>query len=85
MLGGTWRAICSLTPAKSEIARTFCMEFPDGSGLFEWPIDDAWQPPAAIGDDPADGPSLPVGLLVLLIGSALIIGASVVVFRRGPA
>lgn len=65
------------------LARSFCMEFPDGSGLSEWPIADGWQLPAAFGGEQNADPDLPSSLLVLLIGVALVVGASVMAFRRG--
>ena len=73
-----------------ELVRQFCVEFPDGSGMSSWPISDEWQLPAAFGGVPAassdgrEGLELPVGLLVLVIGAALVIGASLLAFSRRP-
>ena len=74
-----------------ELVRQFCVEFPGGSGMSSWPISDEWQLPAAFGGVPAarsdgrEGLELPLGLLVLVIGAALVIGASLLAFGRRPA
>lgn len=62
--------------------RSFCMEYADGGGLSEWPIDDTWQEPAALTDETTADSDLPASLLALVIAVVLVMGASVVAFRR---
>jgi hypothetical protein len=63
--------------------RMVCVQWPDGSGM-AGPVDDAWQPPSLLdgGDGEgigAEGP--PLGLLALLVGAVVLVGASVFAFR----
>ncbi len=63
--------------------RMFCVEFPDGSGMSGWPVDETWQPPnlgVQAGRDPSGAP--PVGMLLLAVAAALSIGISLLAFRR---
>lgn len=67
-----------------EMSRAACMSWEDGSGMGQ-SIEGNWQPPNAIfgGDgtvDPTNGPS--GGLLVLVVLAAVLVGASVIAFRR---
>jgi hypothetical protein len=69
-----------------EMKRSFCVEFADGSGMSAWPIDDTWQLPPAFGgvaaeDVATDGP-VPLSLVVAVIGALLVIGGSILAFRR---
>jgi hypothetical protein len=66
--------------------RMVCVQWPDGSGM-SGTIPDGWLPPAGV---PVEGPSettggLPIGVLVLVGGAAVLIGASVLAFRREGA
>jgi len=68
-------------------ARMVCVQWPDGSGMAS-NIPDDWVLPAAVGGTAARvegdaGP--PVGVLVLIGGAALLIGVSVLAFRREGA
>jgi hypothetical protein len=67
--------------------RWVCVQWPDGSGM-AGNIPDDWVPPAsltgaAVADEGAAG--LPIGVLALVIGAAVLIGVSVVAFRREGA
>ncbi|MEP7082284.1 MAG: hypothetical protein ABI841_04825 [Chloroflexota bacterium] len=66
-----------------EMTRMLCFEFADGSGGTEWPVDDAWQPPARLAPPGnAAGVSVPPALLVLAAVALLAIGVSVFAFRK---
>ena len=72
-------------PAPS--GRWVCVQWPDGSGM-AGNIPDDWVPPAsligaAVSDEGTTG--LPIGVLALVIGAAVLIGVSVVAFRREGA
>ena len=65
-------------------ARMVCVQWPDGSGMAS-NISDDWVPPASVTGTAAavegwSGP--PVGVLVLIGGAAVLIGVSVLAFRR---
>ncbi len=67
--------------------RMVCVQWPDGSGM-AGNIPDDWVPPAsltgaAVSDEGAAG--LPIGVLALVIGAAVLIGVSVLAFRREGA
>lgn len=67
--------------------RLVCVQWPDGSGMMG-PVDDAWQAPSILdggdGGAPAgDGP--PLGVVALAIGAVVLVGASMLAFRRDPA
>lgn len=65
-------------------ARMVCVQWPDGSGM-AGNISDDWVLPASVAgtEAPAEGGgSPPVGALVLIGGAAVLIGVSVVAFRR---
>jgi hypothetical protein len=59
-----------------------CIEYPDGS-VTAASIDDSWQPPVGV-DGPIEESGLQVPTPILLVGGAaiVIIGFSVVAFRR---
>ena len=64
--------------------RMICVQWPDGSGM-AGPIQDDWVPPAvAIRDESGEaaGGGPPIGVLVLVGGAVILIGASVLAFRR---
>jgi hypothetical protein len=66
--------------------RMLCVQWPDGSGM-SGPIPDDWVPPATAsvdGSAEATG-GLPIGVLVLVGGAVVLIGASVLAFRREGA
>ena len=72
-------------PAPS--ARWVCVQWPDGSGM-AGNIPDDWVPPASLtgavtSDEGVTAP--PIGLLALVIGAAVLIGVSVLAFRREGA
>jgi hypothetical protein len=73
-------------PAPVPEGRMVCVQWPDGSGMAGM-IADEWVPPAAeavVGSSEAtEGP--PTGVLVLVGGAAVLIGASVLAFRREAA
>ena len=67
--------------------RMVCVQWPDGSGM-AGNIPDDWVPPAsligaAVSDEGTTG--LPIGVLALVIGAAVLIGVSVMAFRREGA
>jgi hypothetical protein len=69
--------------------RMVCVQWPDGSGMMSQ-VDDTWQPPSIL--DGGDGGALsaggsgpPLGLVALVIGAVVLIGVSVVAFRREGA
>ena len=67
--------------------RLVCMQFPDGSGM-AGPVPAGWQPPNLLDGDLAETSEesrVPVTLIVLAVGAALLIGVSVLAFRREPA
>ena len=67
--------------------RMLCVQWPDGSGM-AGPVDDAWQPPTATAADGTGGEPaapIPLGLVALLIGGALLVGVSLVAFRGESA
>lgn len=65
--------------------RMVCVQWPDGSGM-AGNIPDDWVPPASLtggaatADEGVTAP--PIGVLALVIGAAVLIGVSVVAFRR---
>jgi hypothetical protein len=64
--------------------RVLCVQWPDGSGM-SGPVDASWQPPStqtASVDEPAP---IPLGVLALLVGGALLVGVSFLAFRSEPA
>lgn len=73
-------------PAAS--GRWVCVQWPDGSGM-AGNIPDDWAPPASLtggaatSDEGVTAP--PIGVLALVIGAAVLIGVSVVAFRREGA
>jgi hypothetical protein len=76
---------------KGEVApagRWVCVQWPDGSGM-AGNVPDDWVPPASLTGDPAttdEGVTAPpIGVLALVIGAAVLIGVSVVAFRREGA
>lgn len=68
--------------------RWVCVQWPDGSGM-AGNIPDDWTPPASLtggaatSDEGVTAP--PIGVLALVIGAAVLIGVSVVAFRREGA
>ena len=68
--------------------RWVCVQWPDGSGM-AGNIPDDWSPPASLagGDATADEgvTAPPIGVLALVIGAAILIGVSVLAFRREGA
>lgn len=67
-----------------DMMRAACMSWEDGSGMGQ-SIDDSWQPPNALfaaggTAELPEGP--PGGLLVLAALAAVLVGASVIAFRR---
>jgi hypothetical protein len=69
--------------------RMVCVQWPDGSGMMG-PVDNAWQPPSLLdgGDGAAltsEGPGPPLGLVALVVGAAVLVGVSVLAFRREGA
>ena len=73
-------------PAPVPEGRMVCVQWPDGSGM-AGTIPDNWVPPAGDGvvgsSEASEGP--PIGVLVLVGGAAILIGASVLAFRREGA
>ena len=77
---------------KGELApagRWVCVQWPDGSGM-AGNIPDDWVPPASLtggatttADEGFTAP--PIGVLALVIGAAVLIGVSVLAFRREGA
>lgn len=66
-----------------ETVRMLCFEFADGSGGSLWPVDRAWQPPAAPASAAQDaGRANLLVLLLVALPAVLLIGVSVVAFRR---
>ena len=66
--------------------RMVCVQWPDGSGM-GGTVPDDWVPPAtalAAGSPEATG-GPPIGVLVLVGGAVVLIGASVLAFRREGA
>ena len=64
-------------------SRMVCVQWPDGTGM-TGPIDDNWQPPAER-DALAGESALPIAPLMIGIMLAVLIGVSVLAFRRDPA
>ena len=68
--------------------RWVCVQWPDGSGM-AGNIPDDWVPPASLtgatttSDEGITAP--PIGVLALVIGAAVLIGVSVLAFRREGA
>lgn len=62
--------------------RQFCMEYADGSGLSEWPIDNTWRLPAEFTDGPPADTGLPLTPVLLMIAVVIVAGASLIAFRR---
>ena len=67
--------------------RMVCVQWPDGSGM-AGSIPDDWVPPARLtgattSDEAVTAP--PIGMLALVIGAVVLIGVSVVAFRREGA
>ena len=68
--------------------RWVCVQWPDGSGM-AGNIPDDWVPPASLtggattSDEGVTAP--PIGVLALVVGAAVLIGVSVVAFRREGA
>ena len=61
---------------------TLCFEFEDGSGGSDWPINEAWLPPGAIGSATADTTiSIPQLVAVGAVAAGLV-AASLLAFRR---
>ena len=73
-------------PAAS--GRWVCVQWPDGSGM-AGNIPDDWSPPASLsgGDATSDEgvTAPPIGVLALVIGAVVLIGVSVLAFRREGA
>lgn len=65
-----------------EMTRMLCFEFADGTGGSEWPVDASWRPPGA---DEVETQEVSFAPAVLLVAAVvlLVIGLSVVAFRRG--
>jgi hypothetical protein len=82
-IGSVWVSSTGVVPEGGMVgSRTICIEYPDGS-ITAGTIDDSWQPPAVIGV-PIEDTGLRVPTPILLVGGAaiVIIGFSVVAFRR---
>ncbi len=63
-----------------EMTRMLCFTFDDGSGGSGWPVDEAWLPPNALG---AADEGTPLGMLLLIaLGTVVVVGVSLVGFRR---
>jgi hypothetical protein len=68
-------------------ARWVCVQWPDGSGM-AGSVPDDWVPPASVtgtaaSDEGAGG--VPLGMLALVIGAAVLVGVSVLAFRHEAA
>ena len=74
--------------APAPAGRWVCVQWPDGSGM-AGNIPDDWAPPASLtgatttADEGVTAP--PIGVLALVIGAAVLIGVSVLAFRREGA
>ena len=65
--------------------RMVCVEWPDGSAMAGG-IDDGWQPPVGAGGPAQAEPSeVPWSVIGLGVGALVLIGVSIVAFRREPA
>jgi hypothetical protein len=68
-----------------ERTRMLCFEFADGSGGSEWPVDPAWQPPEAPSGVAGSSPATALSTVAMVaLAALLVIGLSVVAFRRRP-
>lgn len=66
--------------------RLVCMQWPDGGGM-AGPVPADWQPPSLLDGDLAAsqaGSDISVTLVALAVGALLLVGVSVVAFRREP-
>jgi len=67
------------------LTRMVCVEWPDGSGMAGG-IDDGWQPPVGTGGPAQADPSeAPWSVIALGVGAVVLIGVSIVAFRREPS
>lgn len=65
--------------------RMVCVEWPDGSAMAGG-IDAGWQPPAGMGGPaPTVQSDVPWAVIALGVGAVVLIGVSIVAFRRDPA
>jgi hypothetical protein len=64
--------------------RVVCIQWDDGSSM-SGSIDDSWQPPGSIAASNTDGGGPPFPLLVIGGSAVVIVGFSIVAFRRDPA
>ena len=80
-VGMIW-VTADLLPQGTEMVRSFCVEFPDGSGISEWPVDVAWRPPGFVTETTEDAAGLPPSALLLMAVTALLlVGVSLIAFR----
>jgi hypothetical protein len=74
-------------PVEQRPSRMVCVQWPDGSGM-AGPVPDDWVPPAnaaGAGTPDESTAGLPLGTLALVVGAVVLIGVSVVAFRRETA
>lgn len=64
-------------------SRFVCVQWPDGSGMGS-SVPDDWSPPAAAlgAQTTAAGPEIPLGTVAVIVGAVVLIGFSVIAFRR---
>ena len=81
-MGGPGMAPGGAPPAE----RMVCAQWADGSGM-AGPVPAGWEPPNLLDGDLAEtteGSGPPITLIALGIGTALLVGVSVLAFRREP-
>ena len=72
-------------PGLNPPTRMVCVQWPDGSAM-AGSIEEAWQPPSGMGGAaPADQAEVPWSVIALGVGAVVLIGVSIVAFRREPA
>jgi hypothetical protein len=82
-IGSAWVSTLEEVPADGmNASRVICIEYPDG-GVTAVSVEPGWQPPAAI-EGPIEESGISMPTPILLVGGAaiVIIGFSVVAFRR---
>ena len=68
---------------EQDASRFVCVQWPDGSGMGA-SVPDDWSPPAAAlgAGAQATGPEIPLGTVAVIVGAVVLIGFSVIAFRR---
>lgn len=61
--------------------RMVCVQWPDGSGI-GGNVEDTWRPPAGISSSSATAAEAPWPVIALGVGAVILLGASILAFRR---